>query len=79
MRVNFVTLIDNLRIIKDTMRESNRHFTGEYIYHLISVLLESEKLINAEFFDPGYIQEHCITLYRYANQVSVEESRNANR
>lgn len=52
-----------------------KHYRAEYAYQLISLLMESQKLLTEQFFATDYIQEKCMTLGRHAEYIKHEDER----
>lgn len=77
-QVNFDSTISNIKYRRTLLQSTGDdidHDAGEYCYHLISVLLESQKLINGEKYSSDYIDEHCGILTRYAKMIGQETDR----
>lgn len=47
----------------------------EYAYQLISLLMESQKLLTEQFFAVDYIDEKCKTLIRQAEFIKADKER----
>lgn len=63
----------------DPTFSSANHYRSEYCYQLVSFLMETQKLLNGEFFAPDYIEEKTYTLSRLANEIRRLDVANANR
>ena len=72
--VNFGKTIANIRIQRDLLVKSDKYpITSEYCYQLVSLLMESEKIINGGFFSVEYIEEKTKRLLILAEGIRKEE------
>lgn len=87
MKINFDMLCEGLRQMRqhlmeraftDPIMNPQTHHRAEYCYQLISLLHESQRVINGEPFDIRYISEKTGTLSMIADAMD-SDNRNANR
>jgi hypothetical protein len=60
--INFDRIIEQIRAERDSLLRSEKNLQAEYCYQLVSLLLESQKLINGEFWSIEYVEEKTDTL-----------------
>lgn len=73
--IDFGAIIASLDQLRDFFNAEKKDFWGEYCYHMKSIMIESEKVLNGAPFSPTYIVEHCNTLSGYAREIAREEHR----
>lgn len=72
--INFDDAIAQLRRKREMLTPNYDRFRyGEYCYQLVSMLMESQKLLNGQFFAPDYIEEKCDILKRIAYAIKDEQ------
>jgi len=72
MKINFDRAIADLRRLREIKLQYARTAEAEYAYQLISLLMESQKLLNDEFFAVDYIDEKTNTL-EHLRKWALEE------
>lgn len=73
MKVNFDDALKQLEAIHTIKGQYGRIYEADVARRVWSILKESQKLLNDEFFDVGYIQENCDNLASDAQTIKVQD------
>ena len=75
--IEFDRIIEQIRAERESLLRQEKNLQAEYCYQLVSLLIESERLINGNFFALDYIDEKTSTLKGLrdtAERLSVERN-----
>ena len=60
--IDFQLVIEQIRAERQSLQRSDKNLQAEYCYQLVSLLMESERLINGDFWALEYVEEKTDTL-----------------
>ena len=73
MTISFIPMIASFQELRHIFAREGKSHYAEYCYHMVSVIMETDKILNDEGFSADYVEEHCNYMARYAKEIAREQ------